>query len=74
MAIIPYTDLLQIVREHPRYFAEWEKGVDAKISLVIDFGRPEGRARPSEVFDIVNGLELVVTQDSQGKVFDIEIT
>ncbi|OGO15852.1 MAG: hypothetical protein A2Z14_06260 [Chloroflexi bacterium RBG_16_48_8] len=74
MARILLSELISIIKEHPDYFKRWQMDVPADHSLYIRFTEKVDDRLSSEVFETINGLELVVDFNKENKVYGIEIT
>lgn len=74
MARILLSELIQIIKEHPDYFKRWQLDIPADHSLYIRFAEEFDDQLSSEVFETINGLELVVDFNKESKVYGIEIT
>ena len=73
MAIIEYTELVKIIKEHPNYLEKWQMDVPVNQALYIKFSKESMTDLESKVFEARNGLEIVVDFDSEMKVYGIEI-
>ena len=66
-------DLIQIIKEHPRYSLEWKKDIPIEQSFYIKFHEKSTTNLKSDVFTLKNGNELVLDSDQTGTVYGIEI-
>lgn len=74
MAVITFDDLIDAIKSHPRYFESWRKDVNAETALKVKFGGGEKTSLQSNVLPVINGSELVLTLDAEGRVVSLEIT
>ena len=65
MAEIYIDDLINIIKENPKYSSEWENGVPAKKALYIKFHKEVVNNIQSEVYSAKNGSEIVVDLDEK---------
>ncbi len=72
MAQISLTELIEILKQHPSYQAK-ELGVPAEQALYIAFGEREPGSVESTVMEIVDGHQLVIDRDKDGRVRGIEV-
>ena len=72
MAVITFRELLTLITNDPRYVTEWMKDVSAETSLKIRFGTGTPPLDSRE-FAIVDGSELIIKLDRDGRVLSIEI-
>lgn len=72
MAQISFAELVEIVKQHPSYQAR-KLGVPAEQALYVSFGDREPASVESTVMDIVDGHQLVIDRDGEGRVRGIEI-
>ncbi|MEM8963745.1 MAG: hypothetical protein AAGD38_19840 [Acidobacteriota bacterium] len=76
MARIAWSDLVVVLENAPGYGTKIRKGVGAEQALYIAFGDAED-GRPgqldSEVFEMIDGAQLVIDRDREGRVWGIEI-
>ena len=74
MAQISLSELVEMLKQHPRYLPAWELGVPAEQALYVTFGEREPGSVESSVLDVVDGRHLVIDRDKDGLVRGIEIT
>ena len=74
MAIIHIEELIEIIKDHPKYKNEWEQGADAKQALYISFGKKgSDKQVESENHDAADGSMIVVDKSKDNVVQGIEI-
>ena len=73
MARISIEELMALVKKAPEYTASWELDVPAEQALYIRFAKGEQGDVKSEVLEAVNGSEIVLDRDGDGKIAGIEI-
>lgn len=73
MANITKKDLIEALKESPKYKKEWELDVDANLALSINFDMGKNTTESTKEFEIIDGYELIVKFDKNGKVISIEI-
>lgn len=72
MAVMTFGELLALITKDPKYATEWMMDVSAETALRIYFGKGT-RPFDSKEFPIVDGSELIVRLDKDGRVLSIEI-
>jgi len=74
MAIISFSELVEVLKQHPHYKPKWEKETPAELALCIKFGAQESLGTvESEVFPAVDGHEIVIDRVKDGRIWSIEI-
>lgn len=73
MALIPHSELVQLVKDHPEYCHRSSGEVPADVAFGILFGSATESAIRTETFEIRTGETLVVDFDASGKVIALEI-
>jgi hypothetical protein len=72
MAQVSLAELIKILKQHPSYQA-MELGVPAEQALYIAFAEREPGSVESTVMDIVDGHQLIIDRDKDGRVRGIEV-
>jgi uncharacterized protein YuzE len=73
MARISLAELVAVLKQQPEYAAKWHLDVSAEDALYLAFGQPEAGSVESTVLDVIDGHQLVIDQDREGRVWGIEI-
>lgn len=73
MAQISLTELIDVLKHHPNYRSKWELQVPADQALYVSFGTREPGSVESSVLEVVDGHQLVIDRDKDGRVRGIEI-
>lgn len=72
MAQVSLAELVEMLKQHPSYPMK-ELGVPAEQALYVSFGERQIGNVESMVLDIVDGRQLVIDRDREGRVCGIEI-
>ncbi len=72
MAIIEWSQLARMLRDHPDY-PKLHAGVPVDQALTIVFGPAESPSPPADTLEVVDGSELVIRKTRAGRVTSIEI-
>jgi uncharacterized protein YuzE len=79
VAKLSYQDLVAALMQHPNY-SKWELEVPADQALYVAVTNPalealdtDSKPIRTEVFEMANGLELVLDLNAHGKVLGFEI-
>jgi hypothetical protein len=73
MAQISLSELIEVLKRHPDYLTKWELEVPAEQALYVSFGEREPGSVDSTVMDMVDGRQLVIDRDKDGRVRGIEL-
>ena len=73
MASITLKELVKLIQSHPNYMTKWELGVPAEQALYIKLDDQASENLESEVFEGIQGSEIVIDKDTDGRVHGIEI-
>ena len=66
-------ELVSLIKEHPKYYSTWMLEVPPEQALYLRFTEDLVKGVDSEVLEIIDGSDLVIDRDSDGKVVGIEI-
>jgi len=73
MASIRYSDLVDLIRSHPKYKTDWEQGVPVETALYISFSDQKPQSVTSNVLSTSIGKELVLDMLDEESVAGVEI-
>jgi hypothetical protein len=75
VAIISVAELIRVVRMHPSYWSDIYSGVDSETALRVRFAQANGNhVARTEIFEAVDGRELMLGFEADGRIRFMEIS
>lgn len=76
MALIKIKELIEIIRTHPDYLRKWENDTSVEEALYIQFDKKNNENLKLESLDYesIDGYEILLDLNKEGKICGIEIT
>ena len=74
MAQISLRELIEVLKEHPKYKTRWELDVPAEQALYIIFEGAPKENLDSDDFVACDGNHIVLDKTNDGRIAGIEIT